>query len=72
MPVIFRMSIQNRNIQKRLRGALAKVKANAAQIIDLLIENAVNRRWVENKNDKHKKQRVRGDGFDTIHILVFR
>lgn len=39
---------------KKLRGALAKVKANAAQIIDLMIENATNRRWSENKEDKHK------------------
>lgn len=39
---------------KKLRGALAKVKANAAQIIDSMIINAINRRWVENKNDKHK------------------
>lgn len=45
---------------KRLRGALAKVKANAAQIIDLLIENAVNRRWIENKNDKHKNNASEG------------
>lgn len=39
---------------KKLRGALAKVKANAAQIIESLIENATNRRWIENKKDKHK------------------
>lgn len=39
---------------KKLRGALAKVKANAAQIIDSLIENATNRRWSENKDNKHK------------------
>lgn len=39
---------------KKLRGALAKVKANSAQIIDSMIINAINRRWVENKNDKHK------------------
>lgn len=39
---------------KKLRGALAKVKANAVQIIDLMIINAVNRRWIENKDDKHK------------------
>ena len=32
---------------KKLRGALAKAKANAAQIIDLMIFNATNRRWVE-------------------------
>lgn len=40
---------------KKLRGALAKVKANAAQIIDLLIINATNRRWMENKDDKHRR-----------------
>ena len=39
---------------KSLRGALSKVKANSAQIIDLLIKNAVNRRWIENKNEKHR------------------
>lgn len=32
---------------KSLRGVLAKVKANAAQIFDLMIKNAVNRRWME-------------------------
>lgn len=39
---------------KRLRGALAKVKANAAQVVDLMIMNAINRRWIENKDNKHK------------------
>lgn len=43
-----------------MRGALAKVKANAAQIIDLMIRNAVNRRWVENKNEKHKNNASKG------------
>lgn len=38
---------------KRLRGALAKAKANAAIIIPELIRNATNRRWIENKNPKH-------------------
>ena len=41
---------------KKLRGALAKAKANAGQIIEKLIEHAVNRRWVENKDPKHKKE----------------
>ena len=39
---------------KRFRGALAKVKANSAQIIDSMIVNAINRRWIESKNDKHR------------------
>ncbi len=39
---------------KGLRGTLEKAKANAAQIIPDLIRNATNRRWVENKDEKHK------------------
>ena len=38
---------------KKLKGALLKAKANSAQIIPSLIENATNRRWVENKEPKH-------------------
>ena len=41
---------------KKLRGALAKAKANAAQVIGPMIENANNRRWVENKDPKHKTE----------------
>lgn len=37
---------------KKLRGALAKVKANMAQIIDSIVINATNRRWIENKDVK--------------------
>ena len=40
---------------RALRGALAKVKANASTIISEIIENAENRRWMENKNEKHRK-----------------
>ncbi len=43
------------NYTKSLRGALAKAKANAGQIIKEMIENAENRRWIENKDLKHKK-----------------
>ncbi len=45
---------------KKLRGALAKVKANAAQIIDLMIKNATDRRWVENMDNKHRKDASEG------------
>ena len=41
---------------KRLRGTVAKAKANAGQVIDIMIENAQNRRWVENKDSKHAKE----------------
>ena len=45
---------------KGLRGAIAKVKANAVQIIDKIIMNAENRRWLENKNPKHEKNASEG------------
>ena len=41
---------------KKLRGAFAKAKANAAQVIVEMIENAENRRWIENKDSKHDKE----------------
>lgn len=40
---------------KKLRGALAKAKANAAQSVTEMLENAENRRWVKNKDGKHEK-----------------
>ena len=44
------------NYTKKLRGALAKAKANAGQVIGNMLENAENRRWIENKNPKHEKE----------------
>ena len=41
---------------RNLRGALAKVKANISQIIPDLICKADNRRWIENKAEKHVNQ----------------
>ena len=41
---------------KKLRGGLAKAKANSGQVISEMIENAQNRRWVGNKDEKHKKE----------------
>ena len=41
---------------KKLRGALAKAKANAGQVIGIMLENAENRRWIENKEAKHAKE----------------
>ena len=38
----------------RLKGALAKAKANAAQVIPELIEIAINKRYKENLSVKHK------------------
>ena len=45
---------------KKLRGGLAKVKANLAQVIPEIVENATNRRWIANKNNKHKGRAARG------------
>ena len=38
---------------KRLHGTLEKAKANAGSVIEELIKNATNRRWIENKKIKH-------------------
>ena len=40
---------------RKLKGAVLKAKANASQIIPGLIENATNRRRVENKESKHER-----------------
>lgn len=40
---------------ERLKGTLAKAKANAAQEIPELIETAANRRYKENFNPKHQR-----------------
>ena len=45
---------------KSLRGAIAKVKANAAQIVGEMIVLAENKRWVENKDNKHAKDAEKG------------
>ena len=38
----------------KLMGNLARIKANIVQIIPRLIETAVNKRWYENREEKHK------------------
>ncbi len=45
---------------KGLKGAVAKAKANLVQVIPELIEYASNRRWTENKDEKHSKDANRG------------
>ena len=45
---------------KQLKGGLAKVKANAAQVVADLIVTATNRRFVENKGEKHKNDAIYG------------
>lgn len=58
---------------KKLRGALAKVKANAAQIIGLMIINATNRRWIENKDEKHRHDASEGwYRYDTYFAMAVR
>ncbi len=58
---------------KKLRGALAKVKANAAQIIDQLIIHAVNRRWTENRAEKHNQSAAEGwFRYDTYFSMEVR
>ena len=43
-----------------LKGGLAKTKANVSQVIGELIRSAINRRFVENKEEKHKKDASKG------------
>lgn len=45
---------------KSLRGSISKAKANAAQVIGKMIVIATNKRWIENKNEKHKKDAKQG------------
>lgn len=45
---------------KKLRGSLAKTKANIVQVLPQLVQNATNRCWVENKKEKHTNDAVRG------------
>ena len=44
----------------KLKGALAKVKANIATVIPELIVNAEKRRWFENRAEKHKNNASKG------------
>ena len=45
---------------KRLRGSISKAKANATQVVGKMIVLATNSRWVENKDEKHKKNAANG------------
>lgn len=45
---------------KSLRGNIAKAKANAAQVVGKMIVIAKNKRWVENKEEKHNKDAEKG------------
>lgn len=45
---------------KKLRGNIAKAKANASQVIGKMIVIATNKRWIENKDEKHKKDAAKG------------
>lgn len=45
---------------KRLRGALLKAKANAATVLPELIRTACNRRWLDNKAEKHSLNASKG------------
>ena len=57
---------------KKLHGTVEKAKANAVQIIPELIKNATNRRWIENKDEKHRNDAKGGwyryDVFFTLSI----
>lgn len=55
---------------KKLRGGLAKVKANLTQILPEIVENAQNRRWVENKDVAHNDDAKGGwYRYDTLFAM---
>ena len=56
IPGTFPNEFSESSYTKKLRGALAKAKANSAQVIMEMLKYATNRRWVENKNEKHDKE----------------
>ena len=45
---------------KKIWGALLKAKCNAVQILPELVESAENRRWIENKDEKHSNDAIGG------------
>lgn len=45
---------------QKLRGALAKAKANASTVILGMVRNATNKRYFENKDNKHSKDAAYG------------
>ncbi len=45
---------------RRLKGTLAKAKANIALTIPELIGNATNRRWIQNNDEKHRNNASKG------------
>ena len=57
---VFADEYAHSNYTKKLRGGLAKTKANLAQIVPELVASASNRRWVENKSEKHDDNAIRG------------
>lgn len=58
---------------KRLRGSLAKVKANASQVIVNMVIKATNRRYVENKSIKHAKDAAKGwYRYDVAFLMAVR
>jgi len=58
---------------KKLRGAVAKAKANATTELEALVKQAENRRYVENKEDKHEKDASKGwYRYDTFFSIPVR
>ncbi len=58
---------------QNLKGGLAKVKANASQVIVELVQNATNRRYVENKDSKHNNDAIGGwYRYDSYFMVAVR
>ena len=55
---------------QKLKGANAKAKANLVQILPEVVEEAKNRRWIENNADKHESDAKNGWYRYDIHFEI--
>ncbi|MCR5119515.1 MAG: hypothetical protein K6B44_07855 [Lachnospiraceae bacterium] len=67
---VFADEYVNSEYTKKLRGGLAKAKANLAQVIPELVANATNRRWIENKDPKHNENAIKGWYRYDVHFAI--
>lgn len=68
--VDFPNEFKGSNYTKKLRGARAKVKANTTQGILKMVEIATRKRFVENKEEKHKKDAKNGWYYFTTRFAL--
>lgn len=55
---------------QKLKGAYAKVKANLVQMVPKAVEEAKNRRWIDNKAEKHGNDAKNGWYRYDVHFEI--